>query len=114
MDWVFAQANHSLALAHRARAAENWSRKKFGDTGQDLKASAQALSSTAPWTGDRALAVETLWANRTHMVSDKLIAGGVWARHKVSQGFESLRAGLDQVANAIGLKSKAAPFEAGS
>ena len=113
MDKAFANANHALALAHRAKAAESWSRKAYDDAGYELKAAAQALDSAAAWTGAEAKSAASAGVSDARTIGDKLASGGVWAKDEVTKGFESLGAALNQLGHSIGSKSKASPFDVG-
>ncbi|MEO5696482.1 MAG: hypothetical protein ABIQ60_05035 [Burkholderiaceae bacterium] len=112
MDKAFATANHALAVAHRAKAAESWARKAYDTAGYELKASAQSLESAAAWTGDRVKSGEAAASSGARAVGDKLASGGVWARDEVAKGFDSLGGALNKLGHSIGARSKAAPFDA--
>lgn len=72
MDKVFANANHALALAHRAKAAESWARKAYDQVGYELKATAHGFESAATWTGTEAKAAASTAAADARAVGDKL------------------------------------------
>lgn len=114
MDKAFASANHELALAHRARAAQSWARKAYDQAGYELKAAAQGLESGAAWTGAEAKAAAATAATDARAIGDKLASGGVWAKDEVAKGFESLANGLNKLGQSIGSTSKASPFDAGA
>jgi hypothetical protein len=111
---VFAQADHALAVAHRAKAAEAWSRKGYEKSGYELKAAAHGLVSAAGWAGDKARAAAAAAGAEAHALGDKLVSGGVWTRDEVAHGFESLGGALDHVGRAIGIKARAVPFDTGA
>jgi len=114
IDKVFANANHALALAHRAKAAESWAHKAYVQAGYELKAAAQGLESAAAWTGGQAKAAAAAGASDARAVGEKLASGGVWARDEVAKGFESLGGALNKLGQSIGTKSKAPPFDVGA
>ena len=113
MDKAFADTNHALALAHRARAAQSWADKAYGQAGYELKASAQDLEDGAAWAGTQAKAAATGAAADTRALGDKLASGGVWAKDEVVKGFDTLGNALDKFGETIGSKTKAAHFDAG-
>ena len=110
MDKSFADAEHALALAHRAQAAEAWTDKAYDQAGYELKAAAQGLESSAAWAGSKAKGAAASAAADADALGDKLAKGGVWAKDEVAKGFDTLGHALDQLGRTIGLKSKAAPF----
>lgn len=114
MDRAFANSNHALALAHRAKAAESWAHKAYDQAGYELKAAAQGLESAAAWTGAEAKSAATTGVSDARSVGDKLASGGVWAKDEVAKGFESLGGALNKLGQSIGSKSKASPFDVGS
>lgn len=114
MDKVFAQADHALALAHRAKAAESWAHKAYEQAGYELKAAAQGLEGAAAWTGIEAKSAASASASEVRAVGDKLASGGVWAKDEVARGFESLGGALNRLGRSIGSKSRASPFEVGA
>ena len=114
MDQVFADADHALALAHRAKAAESWTAKTYDQAGYELKAAAQDLESAAAWTGTEAKTAAAAATSDARALGDKLASGGVWAKDEVAKGFESLGTALNKLGSAIGAKAKAAPLPAGN
>lgn len=113
MDKAFADASHALALAHRARAAQSWADKAYGQAGVELKASAQDLEDGAAWAGTQAKTAAAGAAADTRALGDKLASGGVWAKEEVVKGFDTLGNALDKFGETIGSKTKAAHFDAG-
>jgi uncharacterized membrane protein len=111
LDQVFAKANHALALAYRAKAAESWARKAYDDTGYELKAAAQRLESAAAWTGTEAKSATAAAVTDIRAVGDKLASGGVWAKEEIAKGFLALGNALDKLGQFIGSKSKPAPVD---
>lgn len=114
MEKTFARSEHALALAHRARAAESWSRKSYDQVGYELKAAAQGLESGAAWVGNEAKAAASTATADARAIGDKLASGGVWAKEEIAKGFESLGSGLNKLGRSTGSKHKAAPFNAGA
>lgn len=114
MEKTFAGANHALALAHRARAAESWARKSYEQVGYELKAAAHGLESGAAWVGNEAKTAASTAAADARAIGDKLASGGIWAKDEIAKGFESLGSGLNRLGQSIGAKSKASPFDAGA
>jgi hypothetical protein len=114
MDQSFANANHALALAHRAKAAESWVHKAYDQAGYELKVAAQGLESAAAWTGTEAKSTVAAGVSDARTVGDKLASGGVWAKDEVAKGFESLGSALNRVGQSIGSKAKASPFDLGA
>lgn len=114
METSFASANHALALAHRARAAESWARKSYDQVGYELKAAAQGLESGAVWAGNEAKAAASGASADARAIGDKLASGGVWAKDEIAKGFESLGSGLNKLGQSIGSRSKASPFDVGA
>ena len=114
MDKAFADADHALALAHRAKAAESWTAKTYDQAGYELKAAAQDLESAAAWTGTEAKTAAAAATSDARALGDKLASGGVWAKDEVAKGFESLGTALNKLGRAIGSKAKAAPLPAGN
>ena len=114
METSFASANHALALAHRARAAESWARKSYDQVGYELKAAAQGLESGAAWAGNEAKAADSGASADARAIGDKLASGGVWAKDEIAKGFESLGSGLNKLGQSIGSRSKASPFDVGA
>ena len=114
IEKVFANANHALALAHRAKAAESWARKAYDQAGYELKAAAHGLESAAAWTGAEAKSAASAATADARVVGDKLASGGVWAKNEVAKGFESLAGALNKLGQSIGSKGKASPFDVGA
>jgi hypothetical protein len=114
MDRTFAAADRALALAHRAKAAEAWSRKAYDASGYELQASAQGLGDAAAWVGTDAKVAASAGVSAAHAVGDKLARGGVWVKDEVARGFESLGGALNRLGQSIGSKAKAAPFDVGA
>lgn len=113
LDKSFASADHALALAHRAKAAESWARKAYDNAGYELKASAQSLESAATWAGAESKAAASTATADARAVGDKLASGGVWAKDEVTKGFDSLRSAINKLGQSIGAKVKASPFDLG-
>lgn len=109
MDKAFADANHALALAHRAKAVESWTAKAYDQAGYELKEAAHGLESAAAWTGTEAKTAAAAATSDARALGDKLASGGVWAKDEVAKGFESLGTALNKLGRAIGSKAKAAP-----
>lgn len=114
LDRVFAKADHALALAHRAEAAQSWARKSYDQTGYELKAAAQGIEGAAAWSGADVRAAAAAGAADARAIGDKLASGGVWAKDEVAKGFESLGTALNTMGRSIGSRGKAAPFDAGA
>jgi hypothetical protein len=114
MDQAFANANHALALAHRAKAAESWTHKAYAQAGYELKAAAHGLESAASWTGAEAKSATAAAAADARTVGDKLASGGVWAKDEVAKGFESLGSALNKLGQSIGSPGKASPVNTGA
>jgi hypothetical protein len=114
MDKAFANADHALALAHRANAAQAWAHKAYDQAGYELKAAAQGLEGAAAWSGAEAKSAATAAAADVRLIGDKLAGGGVWAKDEVAKGFESLGGALNKLGQSIGAKGKASPFDAGA
>ncbi|KQP39898.1 hypothetical protein [Pseudorhodoferax sp. Leaf274] len=91
---AFARADHALAVAHRARAAESWTRKAYGQAGYELKAAAQGLENAATWTGDEARMATAAATADARAVGDKLATGAHWTRAEFDKGLAALHAGL--------------------
>ncbi len=108
MDRDFANAEHALALAHRANAAESWAAKDYNKAGYELKAAAHGLESAAGWAGGEAKAGSAAVVADTRALGDKLISGTNWTRDEVAKSFESLGNGLNELGHGIGAKQKAA------
>ncbi|MCC6870171.1 MAG: hypothetical protein IT522_15240 [Burkholderiales bacterium] len=109
----FARAEHSLAVAHRSRAAEAWVRKAYDSTGYELDAAAQGLEGSASWLGDEAVHRVRDSVADARAVGDKLAAGGVWTRDEVAKGFTALAQGLNAIGRGIGRKDAAKPVDVG-
>ena len=114
MDKAFANANHALALAHRAKAAESWIRKEYDKAGYELKAAAQGLESAAGWAGAEAKAGAVAVVADTKALGDKLASGATWAHDEVVKGFESLGNAINALGQKIGSNKKAKPVSVGS
>ena len=114
MEKTFAGADHALALAHRARAAESWARKNYDQVGYELKAAAHGLESGAAWAGNETKAAASGATADARAIGDKLASGGVWAKDEIAKGFESLGSGLNNLGQSIGSKNKASPFDVGA
>lgn len=108
---AFARSEQALALSHRAKAAEAWSRKAFDDAGYELKAAAHGLQSAAAWAGPEAAAGAAGAVADARGLGDKLSAGGVWAQDEVAKGLESLGHALAALGKAIA-HTKAPPHRA--
>ena len=104
MDMDFARANHALALAHRAEAAESWTRKDYNKAGYDLKAAARDLKSAAGWAGAEAKAGASGAVAGTEALGDKLATGATWTSDEVGRGFDVLGHALDKLGHKIGAK----------
>lgn len=111
LDRTFATANHALALAQRANAAESWAHQAYDKAGYELKAAAYGLESAGAWSGGKAKAAAARSAADARSVGDKLASGGVWARDEVAHGFETLGSGLNELGHDIGSKAHATAFE---
>ena len=114
IEKVFVNANHALALAHRAKAAESWARKAYDEAGYELKAAAHGLESAAAWTGAEAKSAASTVTADARAVGDKLASGGIWAKNEVAKGFDSLGDALNKLGQSIGSKSKAPQFDVGT
>jgi len=114
MDEDFARANHALALAHRAEAAESWTRKEYNKAGYELKAAARDLESAAGWAGAQAKAGASGTVADTEALGDKLATGATWTRDEVGRGFDVLGRALNELGHKIGAKQRAAPLKPGS
>lgn len=113
MDKDFARANHALALAHRAEAAESWTGKAYNKVGYELKAAAHDLGSAAGWAGAEAKAGASAVVADTQALGDKLASGATWTRDEVGRGFEALGRALNELGHKIGAKQQAAPVKPG-
>jgi len=114
MDKDFARANHALAVAHRAEAAESWTRKEYNKAGYELKAAAHDLESAAGWAGAEAKAGASGAVANTEALGDKLVTGATWTRDEVGRGFDALGRALNELGHKIGAKQQAAPLKPGS
>lgn len=114
LDQTFANADHALALAHRAKAAESWAHRAYDQAGYELEAAAQGLESAASWTGAQAQAAASAAAADARALGDKLASGGVWAKDEVTKSFESLGSALNKLGQSIGSPTKAAPVNPGA
>jgi hypothetical protein len=90
MAMAFAKANHVLALEHRVKAGESFTRKAYDKAGYELKASAHDLESAAGWVGGEAKAGVSATVTDTRALGDKLASGGTWTRNEIANGLESL------------------------
>ena len=111
MDKEFARANHALALAHRAEAAESWTRKEYNKAGYELKASAHDLESAAGWTSQEAKAGASAAVAGTRALGDKLATGAKWTRDEVARGFDVLGHALNELGHEVGEKQQAASLK---
>lgn len=114
MDRDFARANHALALAHRAEAAESWTRREYDKAGYELKAAARDLESAAGWAGSKAKAGASGAVADTQALGDKLVTGATWTRDEVGRGFDVLGQALNELGHKIDAKQQAAPVKSGS
>ena len=112
LDKSFADANHALALAHRAKAVESWTAKAYDQAGYELKAAAQGLESAAAWTGVEAKTAAAGATSDVRALGEKLASGGVWAKDEVAKGFDSLGAALNQLGSSVRARAKAEPLSA--
>lgn len=112
MHKAFAAADHALALAHRARAAQSWAGKAYDRTGYELKAAADDLEGAAAWTSAEAKTAAAGASADARALGDKLARGGVWAKDEVAKSFESLGTAMNRLGASIGAKSKAVPLPA--
>ncbi|MEO8037651.1 MAG: hypothetical protein ABI794_02725 [Betaproteobacteria bacterium] len=108
MSRDFAKASHALALEHRAKAAQSWTRKEYDKAGYELKAAAHGLESAAGWLGTEASSGASATVVATRELGDKLAAGAGWTREEVGKGFESLGDGLNALGRKIGDTRQAA------
>lgn len=104
MEMDFARANHALALAHRAEAAESWTRKEYNKAGYELKAAARDLENAAGWAGADAKAGASRVVADTEALGDKLATGATWTSDEVGRGFDALGHALDELGHKIGAK----------
>ena len=110
MARAFAKASHALALEHRAKAAESWTRKEYDKAGYELKAAAHGLESAAGWVGGEAATGASTTVADTRALGDKLAGGATWTRDEVGKGFESLGNGINALGQKIGGTKVAATF----
>ncbi len=101
MKATFARTERALALSHRAKAAEAWSRKSYDEAGYELKAAAHGLESAASWTGKEAQTASASAVADARGIGDKLSAGGVWAQDEIAKGFESLGHALTALGHSL-------------
>lgn len=104
----FEQADHALALSHRAHAADAWARHDAREAGYALKAGARAAENAAGWAGAEAKASIAALAADARSVGDRLAEGGRWTRDEVSRGFDALRRALERPAHASAAAAAAA------
>ncbi|MDE2394515.1 MAG: hypothetical protein KGM91_03670 [Burkholderiales bacterium] len=102
---TFARAEYALALAHRAKAVESWSRKSFDEGGHELEGSAGALDHAADWAGQKADAAAGTAASDARDLGHKVVAGSVWSRDEASKTFEGLGHALDRLGQDLHLKA---------
>jgi hypothetical protein len=98
---TFANADHALAVAHRAKATESWARKDYDKAGYELKAAAFGLESAAGWTGGEAKAGASATVAEARAVGEKLASGGAWTRDEVTKGLDALGRGIEEVGRKI-------------
>lgn len=101
MKTDFARAEHALALEHRARAAEAWSRKQYDRTGRELKAAADRLQDGADWLGGHASADASKAVSDARAAGDKLASGAKWSRNEVAAGMKNLGGAIDSLGREI-------------
>ena len=114
MTTAFAEANHSLALEHRAKAAQSWMHKEYDEAGYELEAAADGLESAATWVGAEAKAGASATAAETLALGGKLASGAIWTRDAVAKGFKSLGNGINALGRKIGGTKTVAPIKIGS
>lgn len=114
MEKAFGRANHALALEHRTKAAEFWTRKEFDKAGYEFKAAAHGLESAAGWVGGEAKEGASAAVADTRALGDKLASGGNWTRDEVAKGFEALGNSINALGQKIGGTKKALPVHLGS
>ncbi|MGO9444282.1 MAG: hypothetical protein ACLPXB_05810 [Thiobacillaceae bacterium] len=114
MDTTFAKADHALALAHRTKAAESWTRREYDKAGDELKAAAHDLDRAAGWAGTKAKAGVSRVVTDTKELGNKLATGATWTRDEVGRGFNALGHALNKFGQKIGAKEKAEPVKSGS
>ena len=114
MTRFFAKANHALALEHRSKAVESWTRKEYDKAGYELKAAAHGLESAASWAGAEAKAGASATVTDARALGDKLASGATWTRDEVAKGFESLGNSINALGQKIGGTKKASPIDVGA
>jgi hypothetical protein len=114
LDQVFARADHALAIAHRAEAADDWARKSYVDAGYELKAGASALEGATAWAGGEARGAAATAVSDARGIGAKLAGGGVWARAEVEKGFDALGDALNRLGREIHAKARARRFDTGA
>ena len=112
MHKAFAAAEHALALADRARAAQSWAEKTYDQAGCEFKAAANELEGAAAWTGTEAKTATAGASADARVLGDKLTCGGVWAKDEAAKSFDSLGTALNQLGKSSGAKFKTAPLPA--
>jgi hypothetical protein len=111
---AFTHSHYALSLAHRAKAAESWTRKEYDKVGYEFKAAAHALESAAGWAGAEAKTGATAVVADTKTLGEKLASGATWTREEVAKGFESLGNAINALGQKIGSSKKAEPVNVGS
>ena len=101
----FARAEQALALAHRAKAAEAWSHKRYKQAGTELKAAAGKLESAAAWTGGEAKAGAAAAVSDAREIGDKLASGAKWSRGEVATGMKKLGGAIDALGRELASRS---------
>ena len=101
MAHTFANADHALAVEHRAKATESWARKDYDKAGYELKAAAFGLESAAAWTGGEAKAGASQTVAEARAIGEKLASGSAWTRDEVTKGFEALAHSIDELGRKI-------------
>jgi hypothetical protein len=110
----FAKANRALALEHRSKAAEAWTRREYHKAGHELQDAANALESAAAWAGGQAKASVSATVSDTRALGDKLASDATWTRDEVAEGFKSLNSSLDALGNKLRSTTKSQPAVAGA
>jgi len=98
---VFAHADHALAVEHRAKATESWTRKDYDKFGYELKAAASGLESAAGWTGDEAKAAASATVAEARALGEKLASRSAWTRDEIAKGFAALDHSIDELGRKI-------------
>ena len=111
LDKEFARANHALALAHRAEAAESWTHKEYDKSGHELKSAARDLKNAAAWAGAEAQSGASGAVADTEALGDKLATGATWTSDEVGRGFDVLGQALNRLGHEIDAKQQAAPVK---